>query len=347
MKYRFLIFGAGAIGTYIGVSLANHGNQVHFLERQDDLPELSNRGLLLRFKDTTLSIDQPNLISSLDNIQKDQFDLAVLAIKTYHLDALLPGLSKFQDNLPPLLCLLNGVESEGILAKAVGPNKVIPGTVTSAVERFDKGNAVISKKRGIGIAESHPMTNELINTFEEAGLKTTKYANPQDMKWSKLITNLLGNASSAILNMTTSQVYTDPELFHLERKQIKEVLGVMRLLNIKVVNLPGIPVRLLVSVIDSLPASLSRPILTKQIGGGRGEKMPSFHIDLHSGKGNSEVNHLNGAVVRAGKALGYPTPVNQLLTETLNSLLIGQEPLEKYDHKPHVLLDMLKSKSPL
>jgi 2-dehydropantoate 2-reductase len=341
MNNRFLIFGAGAIGTYIGVSLANQGHQVNFLERQDDLPELSKRGLQLRINETTLKITQPKLISSLANIQKGQFDLAVLALKTYHLEELLPQLTKIQDNLPPLLCLLNGVESEGLLAKAVGANKVIPGTVTSAVDRIDKGIAVVSKKRGMGFAESHPMTNELVNTFDEAGLKTSRYANPQDMKWSKLITNLLGNASAAILNMTTSQVYADPNLFYLERKQIKEVLGVMRLLNIKVVDLPGIPVRLLVSVIDSFPAFLSRPLLTKQVGGGRGEKMPSFHIDLHSGKGKSEVNHLNGAVVRAGKALGYPTPINQLLTQTLNALLKGQESLEKYDQKPQALLDLV------
>jgi 2-dehydropantoate 2-reductase len=77
------------------------------------------------------------------------------------------------------------------------------------------------------------------------------------------------------------------------------------------------------------------------IGGGRGDKMPSFHIDLHSGKGLCEVDHLNGAVVKAGMELNLTTPVNSLFSDILSRLLDGSESLEKYDHKPQVLLSDL------
>jgi 2-dehydropantoate 2-reductase len=69
--------------------------------------------------------------------------------------------------------------------------------------------------------------------------------------------------------------------------------------------------------------------------------MPSFHIDLHSGRGKSEVDYLNGAVVRAGQREGVATPVNALLTDTLLQLTSGALSLEMFAHKPDRLLQLL------
>lgn len=49
--------------------------------------------------------------------------------------------------------------------------------------------------------------------------------------------------------------------------------------------------------------------------------MPSLHIDLHGGRGKTEVDYLNGAVVRFGLRLGVPTPINRVLNETLLALI--------------------------
>ena len=62
--------------------------------------------------------------------------------------------------------------------------------------------------------------------------------------------------------------------------------------------------------------------------------MPSFHIDLHSGLGKSEVDYLNGAIVRFGERLGIRTPVNRWLNQTLLSLTQGGLPLDIYAHNP-------------
>jgi 2-dehydropantoate 2-reductase len=148
------------------------------------------------------------------------------------------------------------------------------------------------------------------------------------MKWSKMLTNLLANASSAILDMTPAQIFADTGLFRLERWQLREALSVMKALDIRVVDLPGVPVRLLVFAVRFLPAVLSRSLMQKAVGKGRGGKMPSFHIDLYAGRGQSEVDYLNGAVVRFGESVGVATPVNRLLNETLLSLTRGEVPLE-------------------
>ncbi len=69
--------------------------------------------------------------------------------------------------------------------------------------------------------------------------------------------------------------------------------------------------------------------------------MPSFHIDLHAGRGKSEVEYLNGAVVRAGKEMGIPTPVNQVLTETLLALTNGDSEISQFSRQPERLLERL------
>ena len=119
---------------------------------------------------------------------------------------------------------------------------------------------------------------------------------------------------------------------------MREAMAVMRAQGIRAVDLPGTPVRLLAFAVCCLPLAISRPLLGKAVGGGRGGKMPSFHIDLHSGRGKSEVDYLNGAVVRAGERFGIPTPVNQLLTKTLLGLTRGEIPLEEFAQQPKKLV---------
>jgi 2-dehydropantoate 2-reductase len=83
--------------------------------------------------------------------------------------------------------------------------------------------------------------------------------------------------------------------------------------------------------------------MAKAVGGGRGGKMPSFHIDLHSGKGKSEVGYLNGAVSRAGLELGIPTPANRLLGQVLIDLTDGKIPLDSYQGLPDKLIQAFEA----
>jgi 2-dehydropantoate 2-reductase len=126
----------------------------------------------------------------------------------------------------------------------------------------------------------------------------------------------------------------------LEIEMLRECLAVMEAQHIEVVDLPGTPVRAL-AFAAKLPLWLSKPLLSRAAGSGRGAKMPSFHIDLYSGRGKSEVDYLHGAVVRAGKRTGVPTPVNELLTNTLQALTNGEIPLNEYARQPEKLLSKL------
>ncbi len=344
-----LIFGAGAIGTYIGGSLALTGHRVVFIERPSIVAELRERGLRL-----DVSIDRqrgaaeplilpPNsfgCVSSLDEaIEQEQFEIAIFAMKSFDTVATLEEIKPFADKVPPILCLQNGVDNEPLIAAAFGSKRVIAGTVTCSIARRAAGDIVLEKARGIGIAAGHDLSERLRTALNTASLNAHLYPNAADMKWSKLLANLPGSATSAIVNISPAEVFAHPGLYALEMQMINEALAVMAAQGIHPVDLPKIPVRAL-ALASHLPPFLARPMLVKAVGGGRGGKMPSFHIDLHAGRKKSEVGWQQGAVVRYGEKFGVPTPVNRLLTETLLALVRGEIQITEFSQQPEKLIDL-------
>ncbi len=343
---KILSFGAGAIGTYVGGSLALGGHDVVYVERPQIAKMLNERGLRLDLSlDARRETSAADLIPAADLVFADSleraldygpFDIALFALKSYDTESALQGISPFAEKMPPVLCLQNGVDNEPAIAEILGRENIISGTVTSAIGRRDAGDIVLEKLRGIGIANEHPLSARLVKAMNASFLNVKLYESAADMKWSKILTNLVGNATSAILDMPPAEIFGRKDLYVLEMKMLKEALDVMDAQNIKVVNLPGTPVKLLAFAANA-PAWL-RPLAAKKLGGGRGGKMPSFHIDLYSGRGKSEVDYLNGAVVRAGKKENIPTPVNLLLNETLQAMTDNEISVDSYMKKPLKLL---------
>ena len=341
---RVLVIGAGAIGTYIGGSLALHGHNVVFLERPEVAAALRQRGMRLTLPDGEHRIPHPTVAASLDEaLRQGAFDVALFALKSYDTRPALEGMRAHRDALPPFLCLQNGVENESVLAEFLGAGRVLAGTVTSAVGRRDAGDIRLEKLRGMGVAAGHPLSARLVQALDAAGLRCRLFPRAADMKWSKMLTNLLANASSAILDMTPAEIFAHPGLFRLEMAQLREALAVMRAQGIRAVDLPGTPVRALAFTVRRLPPFIAQPALRRVVGAGRGGKMPSFHIDLHSGRGKSEVSYLNGAVARFGERLGIPTPVNAALTRILEALVRGEASIDAYAKNPRRLLDAVAS----
>ena len=341
-KLSFLCFGVGAIGTYIGGSLALIGQKVVFVERPAIAAEVKKNGLHLRLKEKEFHLPDPEVVATVEEaLRCGPFDVAIFAVKSFDTQAALDDLRPYAVALPPFLCLQNGVENEPRLAAVLGAEKVIAGSVTSAIGRRGAGDIVLERLRGIGVASDLGLTPTLVAVMQAAGLKARQYASAPSMKWSKMLTNLLANASSAVLDMSPTAIFANPGLYWLEVQEYREALRVMEAQHIKVTDLPGTPVSLLSWLIEEFPPAFSRPLLVRSLGKGRGGKMPSFHIDLSSGRGVSEVDYLNGAVVRFGQRLGIPTPVNDCLNQTLLALTRGEIPRAAYSHQPAKLLALI------
>jgi 2-dehydropantoate 2-reductase len=341
--FKVICFGMGAIGTYIGGSLAANGAKVTFIEKKEFIDEAASKAIHLNINGKV--IDVPNIDVTSDvrqAISNEKVDVALLAVKSNDTTSVLDLITGLENEFPPVLCLQNGVENEGLIARKLGEVKVIGGSITSAVGRSSLGNIKLEKLRGVGIESGHPISQTLIDWFNLSGLQARGYESRADMKWSKMLTNLLANATSAILNWTPAQVYSHPLTWQIELDQIREAMEVMNRMHIHLVDLPGTPVKPLMIMLNSLPPGVSRRLIGAALAKGRGAKMPSFHIDLYSGKTTSEVTYLNGAVSRYASKVGVHSPVNNGLCQLLEQMASGSIAKEDFAGQPEKLADRLK-----
>ncbi len=338
---RILVVGAGAIGGYVGGSLGAAGHDVTFLCRPDTAGMIRKEGLRITGPDSDRKLHPGIVETPVEAFETGEFHLLILAVKRYDTEDAVGPFRPFTARLPPILNLQNGIGAEEDLSAFLSAESIIPGTVTTAVGRPKPNEIVVERYRGVGIAGDHQDAGIWAGELLRAGLGARYFADAKSMKWSKLLTNLLANPLSAILDMSPAEIFSDLRLFRLEMLQLREAIAVMRSLGAGVVDLPGTPVRLLAFCANYLPVSSAKLLLSRALIKGRGSKMPSFHGDLHGKRGKSEVGYLHGAVVREGARLGVPTPVNALLANTLSAMIAGEIEIEKFKHRPDRLLDQL------
>jgi 2-dehydropantoate 2-reductase len=344
--FKVLCFGMGAIGTYIGGSLAHAGCEVVFVERPEVIKTAQFTNIKISKPDDEILVVPVEVANGIGPLLRERkFDVAILAVKAFDTPGIVNSLTVIKAKLPPILCLQNGVENEPFIEEKLGKGSVIGGSITSAVGRNGLGDVRVEKLRGVGIEAGTPLSERLVEVFNLAGLNAKGYPVRADMKWSKMLTNLLVNASAAILNWSPAKILHHPVTYKIEVLQIREALAVMKKLGIHVIDLPGTSVRILITLLDVLPLRLGRVLVGTALAKGRGAKMPSLHIDLQAGRPRSEVEFLNGAVVRLGERVGVSTPVNRVLTSILMDLTEGEQDKQMYSNHPEILIKSIEAAS--
>ncbi len=339
----FLVIGPGAVGTYLGGSLALHGFPVVWLVLPRHRERLKARGLRLHLPFGEFLLPAGPVYDAWDRALEAFPDAqgVLLAVKAYHLDAVLERLHPLRERLPPVLSLLNGVETERPLVAMLGSDRVLVGSLLTAVEREGIGHVRVARLRGLALEGRVP--RPWVRAFEAARVHPRVYPSARSIQWSKLLTNLLANSLSALLDWSPAQVYTHPALCRLEVAQQREALQVMRALGVPVIDLPRTPVRGLAWVVEHLPPGLACRALRPFVAGGRGSKMPSFHRDLWQGPGRTEADAYHGPVVRYGERAGVPTPVHRALWRLWQAVHRGELDPQGWRHRPEALLHQLQA----
>jgi 2-dehydropantoate 2-reductase len=315
-----LVVGGGAVGTLVAWALATGGRDVAIVRRRleggprpGEVFVVDRAGVRQRASVTEVATpaDLPA-----------PPELIVFAVKMFDLAVAAESCAVWPETTA--LTVANGIGAEEIVANARPEAGLIAGSVTASVDPLDEHTVARLNSGGIALAavrgDAAALVGELVAALEAAGLPVREVDNAAAMKWSKLLANLVGNASSAIVDVSPAELYDDPAIFRIERRQLREALAIMTRLGLSPVSLPGADARLLALGVR-LPPGLARPLFRRVVEGARGGKDPSLRVHARSGRGLSEVDWLNGAVVTAAERLGGSAPVNRRLTELVHEVL--------------------------
>ena len=337
---RTLVVGAGAVGSFLGALLGSVGHDVTLIRIFE--PD-SERPLTLVRPDGSRTIVPVHRFTRTADAAAP--DLMVVAVKMPALsEALAPTL-----RWPgvPTLTVENGIGAETIAAEIRPGAPMLAGSLTAPIRLVSEDEVEWMGRGGLALAAATESAREtvgrLADDFGRAGLPVAERPAAPAMKWSKLLTNLIANATGAILDMDADAIYRDPRLFDIERRQIQEAVEVMKRLGARPVSLPGAPVPWFVRCLR-LPAPISRPIMTRVVGGARAGKSPSLRLHVRSAPPDApcaeqtEVAWMNGAVVRAGAEVGVAAPVNARLAALVHDIAANPERRAWFGGHPERLL---------
>lgn len=336
-----LIFGAGSVGGYLGGKLAADPSlRLTLLGRPTLVQAIRERGLIVREqgKDT---VSHPLAESSLGG--GSSYDLVMLTVRTFDVEAATGEVARALGKSGLLLALQNGVGPEEALARALGRDRILVGTLTVR-PGMDHPGAITrySQSGGIALASMNgsPVPLWIVDAFRATGLPTILVNDYRSLRWSKLLLNMLGAATTAILDIDVPELVKDPQLFRLEQLAFREAGRVMDAQGIRAVALPGYPVPAARTVMR-LPRSLARRLIGPRMGRARGGHSPGMRADLQRGK--TEIDSYNGAIARTALSLGMPTPVNAALTSLTHELTQHPDRRAVYHHNTVAFLTYMRS----
>lgn len=341
-----VIFGAGAVGGYLGGRLGRvkEGPAITLIGRPPMLEAVRECGLVLRERDSE-SVTHPAVAVSGESALEGRdgaYDLVILTVRAYDVAASLPDVRALMGDSGLVLAMQNGVGSEEELAEALGRDRVLAGTLTVSAGIEEPG-IVTRYSRGGGVAMStmdgSAVPAWIVEMFRAAILPAEIVEDYRSLRWSKLLLNMLGAATTAILDVDVATMLRDRSLFRIEQLAFREAGRVMDAEGIRTVSLPGYSVPL-ARLAMRLPTTLARGLAGPRLVRSRGGRSPTMRADL--ARGRSEVGYLNGAVVRTARRIGIGAPVNAALTAVLEELVRGPERRAEFRGRADVLTRYMK-----
>lgn len=304
---KFAIAGAGGVGGYLGVRLAQAGHQVAWLARGATLDALREKGIRLETRSEEVRLGPQH--ASDDAATLGAVDAAIVAVKLYDLGALAPRLVPLAARGTRLLPLQNGVEAHAIVAAALPGATVLKGTVS--IKSFARAPAEIVAKSDfckirIG-GGSGPEVDALVAALNgcEAVSATFSPAIELDL-WSKFVMLASFSAVSCMARATIGEVLGNAAARRLLIDAAQEAGAVGRAL--------GVPLpRDIAALVDLHTRDMPR------------EGRPSMLEDLDAGR-PLELEFLSGAVVRLGAKAGVPTPIHEVAYKALLMHAHGGQP---------------------
>lgn len=293
------IVGAGAVGSWVGALLALSGQRVTLIGRQPHVQAVQRQGLQLQRKDGSTTA-YPAASTELAAVRGA--DLVLVCVKCGDTENVAQALAPLLDAGALVLSLQNGVENLATLGRhlrqTVMPAVVYAATalpVPGVVQHFGGSEIVVGPTAaGAGHGGTGTQLQAVAALFGAAGLAVRLSDDVMSELWAKLVVNCACNAVSALAQASYAQMAALPAVQALQQAVVHEAVAVARAEGFEFSS-------------STLLESVARIASTMPM------QRSSTAQDLARGR-RTEIEQLNGHIVRRGAAWAIATPVNQALT---------------------------------
>jgi len=332
---RIGIVGAGAIGCYLAALLSAADHAVELAGRPEQIDAIRRNGLLVTFPDGRQA-RYPLRVST--DLTED-VDIILLAVKTQDIVAACKTLGDRYARVP-VVALQNGVQADRLAAEVVGREHVMGAVVMCGVTYIQTAEISVQFAGWLILGEAfgppQPRTRHLAHELRKA-LPTYVARNLERTRWSKLIYNLI-NGVSAATGLTQPEIMRTSEGLDIVVRTFKEGYRVARGSGITLdhgvyglepqalrqdpnASLVGLLQASFTALVSAGPEPLARGVLmlaSRSRLGALSVRSSTWQSIVRGRP--TEIDYLNGEIVRRGKVLGIATPYNARIVDAVHQV---------------------------
>ena len=302
------ILGAGALGCALGGVLTQAGHEVWLVNRNvNHVNAMRTHGLVMRVAGVDHSVP---VHASTDcgeiAAASGTMDLIIVLVKSFHTREVMQSALSIVGDHTVVMSLQNGLGHEDVLAEVVGRAKLLAGKTYTGGVLLAPGHVIsgtAGKETLIGELDGSlsERVQRIASVFTATGLATTVSQNIMGTMWDKLLVNVATGALSAITRLPYGELYQVPEVEACAIAAVAEAMSVAQASGI------------------TLATTDPRAPWVKAATGLPYEFKASMLQSLEKGS-VTEIDFVNGAVVRQGLQCGVPTPVNLALVSCVKGI---------------------------
>lgn len=302
------VMGAGSIGCYVGGKIARSGADVVLVGRERLARQVAEHGLWVQ--DLDAAPQRADATYTMDLGALADREVVFVAVKSGQTDEVAAALAPVLREDAVVVSLQNGLGNADRLRAHLAPRRVVPGIVEYNVVSRGEGRFHRTMDGPI-VLEPEPRSNAAIRA---GGLDLVVHDDLVPHQWTKLCVNL-NNAVSALSDAPTRAILLSPGYRRCVAALIEEGLAVARASGVRPAKLRGVPVALMPKVLR-LPTPLVRLVTGAQMKVDA-DARSSMWEDLTRGR-PTEVDWLNGEIVRRAEAAGVDAPINRRVVERVH-----------------------------
>ncbi len=308
------VLGAGSIGCYVGGKLLAAGAaDVLFVGRPAIGEELARHGLSVQdFDLPAVRIPPEQLLFTTELTALARCHAVLVCVKSAATAAVAAELASVLDADTVLVSLQNGVRNPEVLLRHLAPREVLPAIVGFNVVSRGEGRFHRAMSGPLVLERSITRRGEaILEVLRQTKLELETPTDIAPDQWTKLLVNL-NNAVSALSGAPTRELLLSPRYRRIIAAIVAEALNVLRVAGVHPAKLRGVPIQLMPFILR-LPTPLVRVVTRAQMRIDP-EARSSMWEDLSRGKA-TEVDFLNGEIVRLAEQVGAPAPINRRVVE--------------------------------